>query len=196
MWLDTFGEYLDWLGISIDSTKSSSNTASGRVLKGNKVQHLESLEHYLLQAKLMGIQVKINTVVSSFNVTDYLGDFILSVKPDRWKIFQALPIEGANDMHDFEISAGEYQCFLDSHAEVLKQVNHFPETNELMTSSYLMVNPEGRFYQNTTGKHTYSDPILEVGIDKALQQIEFDHDKFVERGGISAMKRKSETPVH
>ncbi len=190
LWIDTFGRYLDWLGISIDSVHNSSNIASGRVMGGSKLQHLESLEHYLLQAKTRGIQIKINTVVSAYNANDYLGEFIGRVKPDRWKIFQALPISGANDGGEFEISADEYQRFLTRHSPILDIVNSFPETNELMTGSYLMINPAGCFYQNDTGKHKYSDPILKVGVEQAFHQIVYDHKKFIQRGGATSIQSK------
>lgn len=53
-----------------------------------------------------------------------------------------------------------------------------------MTESYLMINPEGRFYQNTEGKYIYSSKILEVGLSQAIQEIEFNDKKFIERKGV------------
>jgi len=50
--------------------------------------------------------------------------------------------------------------------------------------SYLMIDPAGRFYDNVGDRHTYSRPILEVGIAEALQGIRFDHDKFLDRDGF------------
>ena len=40
-----------------------------------------------------------------------------------------------------------------------------PESNELMRGSYVMVDPAGRFFDNVEGGHTYSRPILEVGVE-------------------------------
>lgn len=39
-----------------------------------------------------------------------------------------------------------------------------------MTGSYIMISPDGRFFNNVDGKHNYSEPILEVGIEEALKQ--------------------------
>ena len=50
-----------------------------------------------------------------------------------------------------------------------------------MTSSYLMISPDGRFYDNCIAEHKYSDSILSVGIKKALKQINYDHSRFIER---------------
>jgi radical S-adenosyl methionine domain-containing protein 2 len=52
-----------------------------------------------------------------------------------------------------------------------------------MTGSYIMVDPAGRFFDNLKGQYTYSEPILEVGIDKAFSQVTRDYKKFIDRGG-------------
>jgi radical S-adenosyl methionine domain-containing protein 2 len=53
-----------------------------------------------------------------------------------------------------------------------------------MTGSYLMVDPAGRFFDNVNGRHTYSRPIIEVGVTEALKDIRFDLGKFYEREGV------------
>ncbi|SDG94661.1 radical S-adenosyl methionine domain-containing protein 2 [Flavobacterium omnivorum] len=58
-----------------------------------------------------------------------------------------------------------------------------------MKGSYVMVDPAGRFFDNTTGKHFYSEPILEVGCDAAIQQMNYDALKFDERGGNYTWER-------
>lgn len=58
-----------------------------------------------------------------------------------------------------------------------------PENNDAMTTSYVMVTPDGCLYQNTEGKYTYSDPVLAVGVEEALRQTGFNYDKFRRRGG-------------
>lgn len=47
-----------------------------------------------------------------------------------------------------------------------------------------MVDPAGRFYENTTGGHIYSKSILDIGARIAIQQMSYDFSKFVSRGGI------------
>ncbi len=53
-----------------------------------------------------------------------------------------------------------------------------------MTSTYVMIDPAGRFFDNSKGRLTYSPPILEVGIKSALENVNTDYDKFVNRQGI------------
>jgi hypothetical protein len=40
------------------------------------------------------------------------------------------------------------------------------------------LHPLGRFFDNTTGRHTYSDPILDVGIEAAWAQVQLFEDRF------------------
>ena len=53
-----------------------------------------------------------------------------------------------------------------------------------MTGSYIMIDPSGRFFDNTQGKLVYSQPILEVGIQEAFQETYFSLNKLIEREGI------------
>ena len=61
-----------------------------------------------------------------------------------------------------------------------------PEDNDLMTGSYVMVDPAGRFFDNVDGSYTYNRPILEVGVDEALMDVSVDADKFLSRSGLYA----------
>ena len=47
-----------------------------------------------------------------------------------------------------------------------------------------MVDPAGRFFDNTAGVHTYSQPINEVGVDAALGEVSVDASKFLFRDGL------------
>jgi hypothetical protein len=53
-----------------------------------------------------------------------------------------------------------------------------------MTFSCIMIDPEGRFFDYTNGSHTYSRPILKVGVKISLSDIKSDFQKFVERNRI------------
>jgi radical S-adenosyl methionine domain-containing protein 2 len=56
------------------------------------------------------------------------------------------------------------------------------EDNEDMIESYIMVEPSGRFYQNSMdGHYSYSLPITEVGAKSAFNQINFSLNKYDRR---------------
>ncbi len=83
-------------------------------------------------------------------------------------------------MNDFLISKAQFEYFLERHAHIEALV---PETNDDLIGSYVMVDPAGRFFDNQTGEHRYSKPILDVGVAQALSEVSYDQAKFLRRGG-------------
>lgn len=169
--------HLDWIGISIDSLNESTNRKIGRRSKNNP-NYFELVS----RIKKHGFKLKINTVVNKFNENEDMSMFIKWANPMRWKIFDTLKVEGQNDKQFKEIksSKGGFEKFIDRH-------NHpsmVPENNEAMTGSYLLIDPQGRLFENSQGKHTYSPPLQNNSIDECLSQINLDRDMFVKRGGI------------
>ena len=177
---------LDWIAISIDSLSSETNIATGRAISGKTPLLLDYYIALVDRIKQYGYGLKINTVVSSKNYTENMSEFIRYAKPKRWKLFQVLPIEGQNDsnIEEFKISDEQFKTFLNNHNYLENITNIIPESNSQMKGSYAMVDPAGRFYDNAKGKHNYSRPILEIGARLAIQQVNYDFSKFVERGGI------------
>lgn len=184
--LNDLTKNLRWLTLSIDSLCSDTNTTSGRAL-GSK-QAITKDEYRLLihQARKQGLKIKINTVVHQLNWQEPLWEFMEEVKPERWKIFQVLPVNGQNDEHfeDYSISDEQFQAFLSLNKQAENFTTIVPETNDLMRASYVMVDPAGRFFDNSFGKHTYSDSILNIGIENALKQVSTSVELFIERKGF------------
>lgn len=60
------------------------------------------------------------------------------------------------------------------------------ENNNAMIKSYIMIDPMGRFLQNTNNIYQYSRSFLEVGVLNALNDIKYDLVKFMKRGGVYA----------
>ena len=64
------------------------------------------------------------------------------------------------------VSAEEFWGYVENNRRVEEHgITVVPEDNDLMTGSYVMVDPAGRFFDNAAGAHTYSRPILEVGVE-------------------------------
>lgn len=182
--------YLDWIAVSIDSLNDENNLEIGRAIIGKKA--LGATYYYELIDKIhkYGYGLKINTVVNKVNYKEDFVSFINHARPKRWKVLQVLPILGQNDKNidDFKITDVEYRHFLNTHQSV---PNMIPESNEEIKGSYVMVDPAGRLFDNAAGTHNYSKPILDVGIDNALKQMNYDIDKFNSRGGIYQWKNLS-----
>ncbi|TDP63605.1 viperin family antiviral radical SAM protein [Bradymonas sediminis] len=182
---DAFGGKLDWLVISIDSADDGTHLAIGRAQKG-KTQSAAKYRATADLARHHGIRLKMNTVVNRLNVDEDMSELIAQMAPERWKLFQVLPIDGQNDgyVEELEITRAEFDAFVARHRGLADAgIVVVSESNEAMTGSYAMVDPAGRFFDNTMGAHTYSRPILEVGIREAFSQVSFDLETFKARGG-------------
>jgi radical S-adenosyl methionine domain-containing protein 2 len=176
--------YLDWVGLSIDSLNEDTNVKMGRAIAGTKPLNETYYLNLVNLITNLGFKLKINTVVNKYNYNENLSGFIEVSGNKRWKVFQVLPIKGENDKHidELKITKEEFNFFLANH-EKTKHVL-VPENNEEMRGSYAMVDPAGRFFENSTGSIINSDPILKVGVEKAYEMAHPDSDKFIKRGGV------------
>lgn len=173
-----FAPLMDVLGVSVDSVCENINATIGRQENKGGLEFKQLINSTKLARNLNPqLKLKINTVVNAANWTANLGGFIEAISPDKWKIFKMLPT--LNDQ--LTIKDSEYHSFIKRHRH-LKHLMTI-EDNDAMTHSYLMIDPLGRFYQNKTFEkgYDYSDPILEVGVETALAQIQFNADRFIGR---------------
>lgn len=185
-WLESLAGCLDIIALSIDSVDPETQRKIGRTETGKDPISAEQYLDLSERIRDYGIRLKVNTVVNSFNHTEDLLWFILAMQPERWKIFQTLPVAGQNDSRigDFTVTDNEFEQYVERHRRVEDSgVVVVSESNTLMTGSYVMVDPLGRFFDNTKGRHTYSRPILEVGVSAALQDVTVDTLLFNQRGG-------------
>lgn len=182
--LDEHGDALDWVALSIDSADPTTLRATGRAVRGRRALTPNEYLSYAAACRAKGVGLKINTVVSAANVDEDLTSFVRRLNPERWKLFQVLPVEGQNDgdVDDLLISSEAFDRFVERHRSALGDLV-VPESNDDMRGSYAMVDPAGRFFDNTAGRHTYSRPILEDGLDAAWSDITFRPEVFEERGG-------------
>lgn len=185
---------LDWIAVSIDSLILQTNLQIGRAISGSTPLQLDDYQTLVDRVKQFGYGLKINTVVNRYNFQEDMGEFIRFAQPKRWKVLQVLPILGQNDLKidDLKISEQQFQTFLRRHSNLSGKTNVVPESNTQVKGSYVMVDPAGRFFDNATGTHQYSSPILEIGVKEAIKQVRYDFGKFVARGGVYNWIEKSE----
>ena len=178
-------EKLDWIGISIDSLSSESNLKIGRAISGSRALCLDDYKSIVNKVKTHGYGLKINTVVNRMNFEEDMTDFINYAQPKRWKILQALPINGQNDSNidDMIVNELQFQSFVRNHESLNRFTNVVVETNSMIKGSYAMVDPAGRFFDNVEGVHNYSKPILSSGVEKAIREVNYDFEKYILRGG-------------
>lgn len=174
------GNNFDIIGFSVDSIHPLTNEKIGRTNKKDR-NNIESIINHIKAIKRINptITLKINTVVNKLNYFENMGEFIHLANPDKWKIFQMLPLLDKAD--PLIITEEQFQLFLKNHEKYQEIIS--TEKNDEMTQSYLMIDPYGRFFQNDSNQkgYIYSDEILQVGIQKAFSKIKFDIDKFHHR---------------
>ena len=185
------GHLIDWIGLSIDASNDDLHAEIGRGLRSDLAR---ASSHHLVEAKAAwgrcssrGIRMKLNTVVCQANLHDDMTDLVLELRPERWKIFEVLPVEGQNDgdVDDLLLAEGEFQTWIDRHAHVAEYgIQFVPESNDLMRGSYAMMDALGRFYSNVDGGHSYGPSILDIGVLNAWEKNCFLEDRFKNRGGI------------
>jgi radical S-adenosyl methionine domain-containing protein 2 len=183
--LDALAPSMDWLALSIDSSDPAVHERLGR-RTGRGALATDTYLEIAARARALGCKVKVNTVVNAENVHEDMAELLVRLRPDRWKLLQVLPVEGQNDdtVGPLLIEAPAFRGFVERHRLLLGDlVESAVEDNTAMTGSYAMVDPAGRFFDNTAGHHTYSRPILDVGLDEAWRDVTFLMDRFVARGG-------------
>lgn len=188
-WINEYAQFLDVIGISCDSANEDTLINLGR---GNGDSALNTFEVFRLMDEFSlrsgkRIFKKLNSVVTSLNCNEDMKGFVRSLNINRWKVFQILRIEGENELHydNLKITEDEFNGFIARHAILNTDgMSVVAESNDAMTDSYLMINPDGCLYQNSEGKYIKSESILKVGFEKALKQISFSQKKFLNRGGV------------
>ena len=184
-WLDSLNRTLDWIALSVDTLDPEKLKRIGRVTRSGPMTEDEYLR-ITESIKERGIRFKINTVVTSETWEEDFTEFITRARPERWKILQVLPVEGQNDGHiqRYAITKEQFATYVARNRSVEEDgIVVVPEDNEMMTGSYVMVDPSGRFFDNTNGSHNYSEPIIDVGVDEALKGVSIDPQRFLQRGG-------------
>ena len=185
-WLGGVSGSLDWATLSIDSVDSATLLLMGRTSQSGPMSEGDYLRAIGL-FRQHGVRMKVNTVVTRSNLKEDLTNFILKARPERWKLLQVLPVKSQNDIvvDPYIVSPDEFEGYV----EVSRRVEAYgikvvPESNDLMTGSYVMVDPAGRFFDNASGAHTYSRPIVEVGVEEAYRDVSVDSRKFISRDGL------------
>lgn len=181
--MDAVGDALHWVGLSVDSGDEVTQAALGR----GKGDHLARSLRLADELHRRGIRLKLNSVITRLNHHEDMSELVRRMRPERWKVFQVLRVEGENDgrVEPLMISSEDFDAFVDRHAHLAAEgLAPVPEGNDAMRGSYAMVDPLGRFFSNEFGPYRVSRPINEVGVAAALGDIVWRDEKFFARGGL------------
>ena len=177
--IEEIGESLDILGVSFDTGNFARAQRIGRIDRKGQWLAPETLIAIARQYREINPKgrLKLNTVVNAWNWMENLNQVLIAVNPDKWKVLRVLPV------HDVRtaITDEQFQSFLIRHQEL--QGVMVPEDNQDMWQSYLMLNPFGQFYQNTSagGGQLQSESILDTDVEPELGQVGFSVSAFASR---------------
>jgi radical S-adenosyl methionine domain-containing protein 2 len=188
--LEHQADALDWIGISVDSCDEKISTRLGRGTGDHIARSIQLAD----LAHERNVRLKLNTVVTALNHHEDMTDLVHRIRPERWKVFQVLPIHGQNDgAEDLLITRAQFTAYLDRHrARGLEPIG---EDNDAMTGSYIMIDPMARFFDNVDGRLVYSPSILEVGVESAFERVRWERERLVARGGLYPWRRQK-PPTH
>jgi len=186
--MERYATVLDWIGLSVDSCDEATSVQLGR----GKGDHIERSIELAARARELGIRIKLNTVVTALNHHEDMSLLVRRIRPERWKIFQVLPVAGQNDgIEPLLVSTPQFHSYVERHAHLAAEgLDVIAEDNAAMTGSYIMIDPMGRFFDNVDGRLAYSPPILEVGVERAFASVRWERDRLVARGGLYPWRRK------
>ena len=189
--MEKCSEKLDLIGLSIDSLDNHIEVNLGRTLRLNSknYSHVHLIKQKIKLIKEYEIAIKINSIVNPLNWDENLSDFIHNINPIRWKVFEVHLLKGINDNFFIEfgnLKPWQFQSFIERH----RQLNPVYESSKMILDSYCMITPDGRFYQDSNHQHHYSQPILDIGINEAFQQINYQENKYRKRDGEYFKKLK------
>jgi len=171
--------YVDWIGLSVDSTYEEVEVALGRG-NGNHVKHITAIADIV---HCTGVKLKINTTVTRMNYAENMRPLLKKLMPERWKAFQVLHITGQNDRYfnELSITDKEFDYFKSINQDCIEEMGPVFERNTDMIDSYFMLSPRGMVMSNRNGNYSLTplDNIDEQTISQLL-----DVRKYAERGGI------------
>lgn len=206
-WMAAAAPSLDMLGVSFDSASDEINFGQGRaprgaVLKAPATGFDSRAVRLLLKAAEIAaearVPLKINTVVTSLNAGEDVSPYINAAAPLRWKVFQVLPLSGENtgegalkDVTPLLITRPQYDAYVArnlaglSSPDILKE-----EPNNVMQSSYVLLDEKSRFLDCSLGSKTPTASVLDAGgVLAAVRELlsspggGFDAESFHKRDG-------------
>ncbi|MBA9004953.1 viperin family antiviral radical SAM protein [Thermomonospora cellulosilytica] len=178
---------LDWITVSVDSARPETLRLLGRATAGRVMEPDEYLA-LCRRVRGLGFRLKVNTVVTARNWREDMTGFVIAARPERWKVFQVLPVAGQNSgkVESLLVTPRQFTDFVSRNLRVESVgIRLIPEDNDVMPGSYAAVDPAGRFFDSVDPRgYTYSEPILKVGVHRAISQVRISREKFLARDGL------------
>lgn len=173
------------IGISVDSIDNETNLQIGRHTY-EKTLEIAKIKELAKQIHKCGIQLKINTVISKYNIDENLLPLYLEIKPNKIKFLQMHVVKDINDsVKELVVSK---EAFL-GYCEIMKtNINkELPNTKVVieekgsMENSYIMVAPDGSLLVNCCGEYKNYGNLLHTSIITLYSNLPLNQEKIEKR---------------
>lgn len=186
-------DLLDLVAVTLDALDEDVLRRLGRTTNKSG-PYLERFDRVCALVRASEVMLKINTVVTRWNLAEDLRSRLVTAGPFKWKPLQFTSVVGENDARaaELEITAMEFATFVDRHRAELEAVGIqvAPETEAVVRSTYVMLDPSGRVFSTSSGAKRFSRPVHEVGLDAAVAEVGgYDRERFLARGGDVDIRR-------
>ena len=181
LFLEEYGGFIDWIGMSLDSGRWETERRLGRTCCGEN--HVETVIRAVenIRRHAPHVKIKINTVVTRLNYREDMHPVIERIRPDRWKVFQVKIIRGVNpEASALAITREMFMEFVERH----RDLSPVWEDNELMTGSYIMIDPNGNLVDDADGEYRIVGNLLEKPLHELLRHTGFSIDKYLARKAV------------
>lgn len=179
---DLMGELaglLSVLGISIDSADALRNQQIGREDRHRHRLEPTALTRVIALGRQLNpaLRLKINTVVNALNHREDMAPLLRTLAPEKWKVLRMLP----SVTDELAVSTMQFDAFVSRHRSA--DLPMYVEDNTDMSESYIMIDPDGRFFQNSPTRrgYHYSPPILDIGAAAAFSHIQLSPARYLQR---------------
>lgn len=169
---------VDMIGLSIDSVNPETNILIGRST-GLETLNIPNVIEILNYAKSKGIKIKVNTVVSKFNLSENLGSLYDLVGFDRVKILQVRINDNCNERaREYEITNEEYKVYC---SKITFNKNFIFEPDSDIECSYVIIDPRGDFITNKNNSQRKIGSVLKESIEHLILKAELKYEVFIKR---------------
>lgn len=167
------------IGISIDSFNDDTNINIGRC-HNNNVLSIEKLKIITDCIHKNNIKLKINTVVSKYNLNEDFKKYYLELSPYKIKFLKMHIVKNINEStKEYSITENEFLDFCEINK--IDSCKIVIEKSGYMENAYVMINPSGWFIINNNGNY---EKYCNCNIESLTQKIKntpIDINKFNKR---------------
>ncbi len=167
------------IGLSIDSIAYETNCKIGRCCN-NKCLNINHLVRLTQLIHKCNIKLKINVVISKLNIKEDFTEVFKRLKPDKIKFLQMEIVDGVNQNAEiYKVSNKEFNSFCKKYNNSAIKV--VKELSGDMENSYLMINLQGEFQTNNSGRYQTYGNCLQQSFDEIIKTAPIDLKKFFSR---------------